>query len=41
MYLINSFNTLPEKDFYVIRRVVKIIKKDKKKKDKKDKKEKK
>ena len=41
MYLINSFNTLPEKDFYIIRRVVKIIKKDKKKKDKKDKKEKK
>ena len=34
MYLLNSFNSLPEKEFYTIRKVIKIKKRDKKTKDK-------
>lgn len=38
MMLTNSYNILPEKEYYYINKVIKIIKKDRKNKDKKDKK---
>ena len=34
MFLLNSLNSMPEKDFYSINRVIKVIKRNRKKKDK-------